>query len=252
MLMGGTLTGILGDPAQIDNMYQMGFARLASHSLPYPTFGAFTGYSTGYNTSYSNDGLYGNNYRDLPITSYAWQIETTTGGPNAWWEANGSGPNPANPWIGNHAPPQFGACPYGFPISGQLLGLLQSIAATGLTASGAGPYTFAQPLYIGRGIPNTWIAAGQTIAVSNLTSAYNISSGARTTYGVSIAVTQPAATRVVTVTLTGTPPAGPVLIQLPVFLTTGVSSVTNGSYNATTHTVTATTGATQVTITLAS
>ena len=252
MLMGGTLTGIIGDPAQIDNMYQMGFARLASHSLPYPTFGAFTGYSTGYNTSYSNDGLYSNNYRDLPITSYAWQIETTTGGPNAWWEANGSGPNPANPWIGNHAPPEFGACPYGFPISGQQFGLLQSIVATGLTASGAGPYAYTQPLYIGRGIPNTWIASGQTIAVSNLTSAYNISSGARTTYGVSIAVSQPASTRVVAVNLTGTLPSGPVLIQLPVFLSTGVASVTNGTYNSSTHTVTASTGATQITITLAS
>jgi hypothetical protein len=252
MLMGGTLTGTVGDPAQIDSMYQMGFARLASHSLPYPTFGAFTGYSTAYNTSYSNDGLYSNNYRDLPITSYAWQIQTTTGGPNAWWEANGSGPNPANPWIGNHAPPEFGACPYGFPISGQQLGLLQSIVATGLTASGTGPYTYTQPLYIGRGIPDTWIAAGQTIAVANLTSAFTVSSGARTTYGVSIAVSQPASTRVVTVTLTGTPPSGPVLIQLPVFLTTGVTAVTNGSYNAATHTVTATTGANQVTVTLAS
>ena len=252
MLMGGTLTGILGDPTQIDNMYQMGFARLASNNLPYPTFGAFTGYSTAYNTSYSNDGLYSNNYRDLPITSYAWQIETTTGGPNAWWEANGSGPNPANPWIGNHAPPEFGACPYGWPISGQQLGLLQSIVATGLTASGTGPFTYTQPLYIGRGIPGTWIASGQTIGVSNLTEAYNISSGARTTYGVSIAVSQPASTRVVTVTLTGTPPAGPVLIQLPVFLSTGVTSVTNGTYSSTTHTVTASAGATQITITLAS
>ena len=252
MLMGGTLTGILGDPTQIDNMYQMGFARLASNGLPYPTFGAFTGYTTAYNTSYSNDGLYSNNYRDLPITSYAWQIETSTGGPNAWWEASGSGPNPANPWIGNHTPPEFGACPYGFPISGQQLGLLQSIAATGLTASGTGPYTYTEPLYIGRGIPNAWIANGQTTTVSNLTSAYNIGSGARTTYGVSIAVTQPASTRVVTVTLTGTPPSGPVLIQLPVFLTTGVNAVTGGTYSSTTHTVTATAGATQVVITLAS
>jgi hypothetical protein len=252
MLMGGTLTGIVGDPAQIDSMYQMGFARLASHSLPYPTFGAFTGYSTAYNTSYSNDGLYSNNYRDLPITSYAWQIQTTTGGPNAWWEANGSGPNSSSPWIGNHAPPEFGACPYGFPISGQQLGLLQSIVATGLAAAGTGPYTYTQPLFIGRGIPNTWIAAGQTIAVSNMTSAFNISSGARTTYGVSIAVSKPASTRVVTVTLTGTPPSGPVIIQLPVFLTTGVTSVSNGTYNSTTHTVTASTGATQITMTLAS
>jgi len=152
---------------------------------------------------------------------------------------------------GNHAPPEFGACPYAWPISSQQLGLLQAIAATGLSASGSGPFTYTQPLYIGRGIPNTWIAAGQTIAVSNLTSAYNVSSGSRSTYGVSIAVTQPS-TRVVTVTLTGTPPAGPVLIQLPVSLTTGVNSVGGGTYNATTHTVTANSGATQVTITLAS
>jgi Ricin-type beta-trefoil lectin domain len=253
MLMGGTLTGDIGDPAQIDAMYAQGFAKLASNGLPYPTFGAFTGYSTAYNTSYSNDGLYSNNYRDLPITSYAWQIETTTGGPNAWWEANGSGPNPANPWIGNHAPPEFGACPYGFPISGQQLGLQQAIVAAGLTSAGAGPFTFTDPIYVGRGIPNAWIAAGQTTSVSNLTSNYNITTGARTTYGVSIAVTKPAATRVVTVTISGTPPGGPVLIQLPIFLTTGVNSVTGGTYNATTHTVTATaTGASQVVITLAS
>jgi hypothetical protein len=233
-------------------MYQWGFARLAANNLPYPTFGAFTGYSTAYNTAYSNDGLYSNNYRDLPITSYAWQIQTTTGGPNAWWEANGSGPNASNPWAGNHAPPEFGACPYAWPISSQQLSLLQAIAATGLSASGSGPYTYTQPLYIGRGIPNTWIANGQTIAVSNLTSAYNISSGSRSTYGVSIAVTQPASTRVITVTLSGTPPGGPVYIQLPVLGSAGVSSVSGGSYNAATHTVTATSGATQITITLAS
>jgi len=252
MLMGGALSGVIGDPAQIDAMYQQGFARLAGNGLPYPTFGAFTGYSTAYNTSYSNDGLYSNNYRDLPITSYAWQIATTTGGPNAWWEANGSGPNASNPWIGNHAPPEFGACPYGFPISGQQLGLLQAIAAVGLSASGTGPYTYAEPLYIGRGIPDTWIAAGQTIAVSNLTSGYAASSGTRSTYGVSIAVTKPAATRVVTVSITGTPPGGPVYIQLPVFLSTGVNSVSGGSYNSATHTVTAASGTTQIVITLAS
>ncbi len=252
MLMGGTLNGIIGDPTQIDNMYAMGFARLAANNLPFPTFGAFTGYSTAYNTAYSNDGLYSNNYRDLPITSYAWQIQTTTGGPNAWWEANGSGPNSSNPWAGNHAPPEFGACPYAWPISAQQLGLLQSIVATGLTASGTGPFTYTQPLYVGRGIPNTWIAAGQTIGASNLTSSFNFAGGARSTYGVSLAVTKPASTRVVTVTLTGTLPGGPVLIQLPVFLSTGVNSVTGGTYNATTHTVTATAGATSITITLAS
>jgi hypothetical protein len=252
MLMGGTLNGVLGNPAQIDNMYQFGFARLASHGLPYPTFGAFTGYSTAYNTSYSNDGLYGNSYRDLPITSYAWQIATTTGGPNAWWEANGSGPSASNPWIGNHAPPEFGACPYGWPISGQQLGLLQSIVATGLSASGTGPYTYVQPLHIGRGVPAAWIATGQTVSASNITNTADATTGTRSTYGVSIATTKPGAVRVVTVSLSGTLPGGPVYIQLPVFESAGVTAVTGGSYDSASHAVTAAAGATQVTITLGS
>jgi hypothetical protein len=254
MLAGGTLTGVIGDPGQIDRMYQWGFQRLSAAGYPYPTFGAFTGYSTAYNTAYASDGLYSTNYRDLPITSYAWQIQTTTGGPNAWWEANGSGPSTTNPWIGSHAGPQFGACPYAWPISAQQQGLLQSITAEGLptntnTTNTTG--TTARPLYIGRGIPNSWITAGQTTSVGNLTNSYNPATGARTTYGVSIAVTKPT-TRVITITITGTPPGGPVYIQPPILLTTGVNTVTGGTYDPTTHTVTANTGATTITITLAS
>jgi hypothetical protein len=252
MLMGGTLTGIAGDPNQGDGRYRFGFARLAANGLPFPTFGAFNGFSTAYNTAYSSNGLYGNAFRDLSITSYAWQIQTTTGGPNSWWEANGSGPNPNNPWIGNHAGPQFGASPYVWPISAQEQGLTEAIAAEGLSATGTGPFTYTRPLYVGRGIPNTWIAAGQTTAASNLTSSFNATTGTRSTYGVSLAVTKPAARRIVTVNLSGTLPGGQVLVQLPIFSTVGVTSVTGGTYNATTHTVTATSGATQVVITLAS
>jgi len=78
-----------------------------------------------------------------------------------------------------------------------------------------------------------------------------MSSGSRSTYGVSIAVTKPS-TRVVTVNLSGSLPGGAVLIQLPIFNSVGVSSVSGGTYNSSTHTVTATSGATQVVITLAS
>jgi hypothetical protein len=241
MLAGGALTGIMGDPGQIDRMYAWGFDRLSTNGLPYPTFGAFNGYSTAYNTAYSSDGLFSNNYRDLPITSYAWQIKTTTGGPNAWWEANGSGPSTGNPWIGNHAGPEFGACPYGWPTSAQQQGLLESLVARSLSGT----------LYVGRGIPDSWIAAGQTVAVGNLTNAYDGTSGSRSTYGVSLAVTNPGAGRVVTVNVSGTAPGG-LQIQLPIFLRVGVSSVAGGTYNATTHTVTSTSGATTVTITLAS
>lgn len=238
MLMGGTLNGVVGDPAQGDAMYAWGFARLSANGLPYPTFGAFNGYSTAYNTAYASNGLYGSNYRDLPITSYAWQIATTTGGPNAWWEANGSGP-------------EFGACPYAWPISAQQEGLLQSIAAEGLSSTGTGPYTFSKLLIIGRGVPNTRIANGQTIGVSNLTKLYDMSSGARSTYGVSIAVTKPS-TRVVTVSLSGSLPGGTVSIQLPIFLSVGVSAVTGGTYDSVSHAVTVTGGATTIAITLAS
>jgi hypothetical protein len=119
-----------------------------------------------------------------------------------------------------------------------------------LTSAGTGPFTFTRPLYIGRGIPNTWIAAGQRIALNNITSSINIDTGARTIYGVSLAVTQPAAGRVITVTLSGTLPGGAVNIQLPIFLTSTVVSVTGGTFNATTRTVTANAGATQVVITL--
>jgi hypothetical protein len=79
MLQGGSLNGILGDPAQTDNLYQTGFARLAGTGVPYPSFGAYTGYSVALNTGYSQGALYGDAYRDLPITSYAWQIASTTG-----------------------------------------------------------------------------------------------------------------------------------------------------------------------------
>lgn len=250
MLMGGTpLSGIVGDPGQLDRMYTFGFNRLAG-KVPFPSLGAFPGFSTAYNTAYSEGGLFATQFRDLALTSYAWQIQNTTGGPNAWWEANGSGPSTSNIWAGSHAGPQFGAVPYAWPIAHQQLALIRAIAAEGLTASGTGPFTYTRPLYIGRGIPSTWIAAGQTIAVSNLTSSYNVDTGLRTTYGVSLAVTKPAAGRVITVNLTGTLPGGTVFVQLPVFASSTVVSVTGGSFNATTQTVTVNAGATQAVITL--
>jgi len=248
MLTGGTpLDGIVGDPGQLDRMYQFGFGRLAA-SVPFPSFGAFPGFSTAYNTAYSEGGLFSTQFRDLALTSYAWQIQNTSGGPNAWWEANGGGPSANNIWAGSHAGPQFGAVPYAWPIAHQQLALIRSIAAEGLTSSGTGPFTYTRPLYVGRGIPNTWIAAGQTIAVTNATSSYNVDTGARTTYGVSLAVTKPGAGRVITVTLSGVLPGGPVFVQLPVFASSTVTSVSGGSFS--TGTVTVNSGVTQVVVTL--
>ena len=234
-LEGGPLNGVLGQPGQTDNLYQTGFSRLAG-SVPYPSFGAYSGYSVALNTAYAAGALYGDQYRDLPITSYAWQIATTTGGPNAWWEANGSAPDPANPWAGSHAAPQFGAIPYAWPMACKTQTLLQSLVAEGLARTSGGGYQTA--LYVGRGIPDAWIVPGQTIAADNLTSAYDVRSGRRSTYGMQITVGGRAGGRVVRIRLTGSVPGQDVKIQLPVFASAGVQSVAGGRYDAATHTVT--------------
>jgi hypothetical protein len=238
LLSGGALDGILGSPAETDNVYQTGYSRLAGN-VPYPSFGAYTGYSVALNTAYANGALYGDAYRDLPITSYAWQIATTTGGPNAWWEANGSDPSPDNPWIGSHAPPEFGAVPYAWPMAGQTQSLLQSLAATGLVASGDGSTAsdYHTALYIGRGIPDQWITPGQSVGVSNITSTDR--SGKRSTYSVRLSTTRGADGHpVVHVVLAGQLPGNDVRIQLPVFADAGVLRVQGGTYDAATHTVT--------------
>jgi hypothetical protein len=240
LLQGGALTGVLGDPAQTDNLYQTGFSRLAGTGVPYPSFGAYTGYSVALNTGYSQGALYGSAYRDLPITSYAWQVASTTGGPNAWWEANGSAPSPNNPWAGSHAAPEFGAIPYAWPMAGQTQTLLQSLVAPGLAASTAsdGSYDYQTVLYVGRGVPDAWITPGQAITADNLTTSYDEQSGRRDTYGVRIATTSHHGNRVVRVSLSGHLPGNDVQVQLPVFADAGVRSVAGGSYDAATHTVT--------------
>ncbi len=213
-LMGGNPTGVVGDPAQVDALYKWGFGRL-NGSLPYPTMGGYnaTSYSTADNTGYAEGALFGTQYRDLPITSYAWQIAMTMGGPNAWWEATKYAPDPNDVWAGNHAAVEFGACPYAWPMAGQTLALLRSIVAEGLAATASGgSFKFTRPVYVGRGIPDAWLAAGQTIAASNLTSTFTASTGTsceRSTYGVSIATTRPGAQRVLTFALSGKWPEAP-------------------------------------------
>jgi len=239
-LQGGQLNGILGDPAQTDNMYELGFARLQGTSAPYPSFGAYTGYSVALNTGYAAAALYGNSFRDLPITSYAWQIATTTGGPNAWWEANGSPPDPNNPWQGSHAAPEFGAIPYAWPMAGQTQTLLQSLVAQGLVTSTRpdGSQSYHTALYIGRGVPDAWIVPGATIAVDNLTSSYDVTDGDRHTYGVRIRVDGDPNAPLVHVTVTGDAPGHDIQVQLPAFADQGVRDVDGGRYDAASHTVT--------------
>jgi hypothetical protein len=250
LLQGGQLNGILGDPTQTDNLYQLGFARLNGTGVPYPSFGAYTGYSVALNTGYSAAALYGNAYRDLPITSYAWQIATTTGGPNAWWEANGSPPDPNNPWQGSHAAPEFGAIPYAWPMAGQTQTLLQSLVAQGLTSTvgSDGTPSFQNVIYIGRGVPDEWITPGQEISLRNLTASYDVGTGVRTTYRVDITTRAQQGNTVVKVNVDGPAPASNIQVQLPIFADAGVQKVSGGTYDASTESVTMTSATTLITL----
>jgi hypothetical protein len=246
-LMGGSPTGLIGSPTQVDNTYAFGYGRLQG-TLPYPTAGAFTGYSTAYNTTYGEGAFLGTKYRDLALTSYAWQIATTTSGPNAWWEAEG-GLNSGNPWAGSHADPEFGAIPYAWPLAGQTLALIDAIASQGFTTTtGGSSFSYTPTLSIGRGIPDTWIANGQTIAINN----YHTGNGqSSATFGVNISTTlNGSSKRVVTVTLSGTAPGGTISIGLPAFISSGVAQVQGGTYNSSDHTVTVTPGTTSIVVTL--
>jgi hypothetical protein len=125
-------------------------------------------------------------------------------------------------------------------MAGQTQSLLQSLVAPGLESTTAknGSFSYQTVLYVGRGVPDAWITPGQAIAVSNLTTSYNENSGQRQTYGVRIATTSLAGSRVVTVSLSGHLPGDDVQVQLPVFADAGVRAVIGGGYDAATHTVT--------------
>jgi len=71
-----------------------------------------------------------------------------------------------------------------------------------------------------------------------------------TTYGVSMSTTLVNGVRQVTVSLTGTLPSGARYVQLPVFTSAGVGSVTGGSYDTGSATVTFAANSTQVVVTL--
>ena len=78
-----------------------------------------------------------------------------------------------------------------------------------------------------------------------------MTSCARNTYGVTISTGFGASPRVITVTLCGSLPNGAITVDLPTLASAGVGSVTGGTYNASTQSVTVTPGTQTVTITLA-
>ena len=182
----------------IDATYAYGFGRLAG-KLPPDTFGGYPSgyYSTAYNAGYGSWGLASTRYRDQGIRSYQFMVRNSQSGPYSWWES-ATPPPTKSTWIGSHPAAGQGSSPHAWGIANANKVLLDSLVAQASDGT----------LIVGRGVPNQWMTPGNTISVANFP----------TTDGKRLAVTIATGDHSVTLTLNGSPTAGAVLLQLPVFV----------------------------------
>jgi len=229
-LLGAPMTSPNGETAGdwIDKTMSYGFGRL-NGLLPANTFGGYPGegfWSTAYNGAYGAWGLASNNYRDEGILSLEFLINNDQAGPYSWWEGC-TAPSTTTPWIGNHPASCGGSSPHSWGIAMGDLGLLDSFVSQRTDGS----------LIVGRGVPNSWVASGSPIAVSN----FPTTDGHR----IGVAITEHG--DAITLKLTGTL-SGPVSFELPAFVnniaSASAGAVDNGAGTvtvpATTHSVTVT------------
>jgi hypothetical protein len=210
----------------IDATYDYGFARLVG-KLPPNTFGGYPTqyYSTAYNAGYGEWGLASTAHRDQGILSYEFMISNGQSGPYSWWESQ-QFPNPGSPWTGTHPEAGNGSSPHAWGMANANMVLLDSLAAQRADGS----------LIVGRGVPDAWVTTGKVISLANFP----------TTGGHHLGLTVRTSGATVTLTLTGQPPAGDVLFQLPAFVgniasaSAGVASESTGTVTLapTVHTVT--------------
>ena len=201
----------------IDATYDYGFARLKG-KLPPDTFGGFPGdyYSTAYNAGYGIAGLASKDHRDQGILSYEFMIANSQSGPYSWWESS-SAPSTHTPWLGRHPATGQGSSPHAWGMSEANGVLLASLVAQ--RADGA--------LVVGRGVPAPWLRGDPPISVTNFPS----TDGRRLNLRIS------SSGRSVTLSLSGQPPSGPVLFQLPSFVD-NIASTSAGRVDQGTGTVT--------------
>ena len=167
-------------------------------------------------------------HRDQGILGYQFMIANTQSGPYSWWESV-QAPDPASPWIGSHPAAGAGASPHGWGAADANLVLLDSLIAERGDGS----------LIIGREVPNPWVSDDNPIALANVP----ITGGHR--MGMNITTNGAR----VTLTLSGSSPARPVLFQLPAFVH-NIASSSAGAIDEATGTVTLPATARTVTVTM--
>jgi hypothetical protein len=212
----------------IDATYAHGFARLRG-KLPPDTFGGYPGdyFSTAYNAGYGSWGLASAHYRDEAVLAYQFMIASTQSGPYSWWESASA---PAvSPWAGVHPAGGQGSSPHAWGIADANKALLDSLVAE--RSDGV--------LLVGRGVPNSWLAPGKVVAVTNFP----------TTEGARISVIVTAGTGRVALEMTGALPSAQVAFELPQFVD-NLATTTAGHVVESTGTVWLPAGTRKVTVSL--
>ncbi len=155
-------------------------------------------------------------------------IANTQSGPYSWWESS-SAPSTNTPWLGRHPATGQGASPHAWGMSQANGVLLASLVAE--RADGG--------LVVGRGVPAQWLGGNSPISVTNFP----------TTDGRRLNLTISSSDRSVSLKLSGQPPSGPVLFELPQFVD-NIASTSAGRIDQGTGTVTLSPGTRSVTVQL--
>jgi hypothetical protein len=212
----------------IDATYDYGFGRLHG-VLPPDSTGGFPDdyfYASAYDAAQGSAGLAGTAFRDQGILGYEFMLANDQSGPLSWWESS-SAPGGTTPWVGTHPAGGQGSSPHAWGMAGANKVLLDSIVAQ--RADGA--------LVVGRGLPSDWLDR-TPVGVSNFP----------TTGGRRMGLTIRSSGRAVTLTLQGGV-AGPVLFQLPGFVT-NIASASAGHVDQSIGSVTVPPGTHRVTVEL--
>lgn len=210
----------------LDATYDYGFAHLSG--LPGHTYGGYTGYSTGYNAGYGEAGLASAQHRGEGVYDYEFMINNTQSAPFSWWEGIPSAG--ATAWTpGGHATDGTGSSPHMWGQANASKVLVDSLIAEKSDGQ----------VVVGRGVPNEWLRAGQTVSAAN----YPVANGNR------MGATITSGGKDITLALSGTAPAGGVVFTVPAFAG-NITSATAGVVDSANGTVTLSPGTTATTVTL--
>jgi Carbohydrate binding module (family 6) len=225
----------------IDNTYDAGFLAGRAAGVELHNFGGvswpYPEYSTVYNAGCGSTALMGDKYRSEGIYAYQFMLSNGQSGPFSWHESFDA-LNPSDPWAGNH-PGGFlsGDSPHMWGQAEATKMLIDSLIAERVDVSGVSNGSVA---IIGRGVPNSWVANGKVIEVSNFPIANNNRMGFNL---------QGIASNQIRLTLTGATPTGGTVLDLRAFFG-NIQSVTAGTIDNIHGTVTLPPGVNTTTVTL--